>query len=502
MTAASTPAPWKTPSRLLDYLVDLGVNAIELMPMSEFQDRTGWGYSTSHYMAIEYSGGGRDQFKHFVRECHRRGIAVILDVVYNHYTFDSERAEWAYDSNTPENNIYYWYEGRAGDYPQPDGGYIDNGSSGWAPRFWEEMVRKMFISSAAALVSEFHFDGFRVDLTTALHRDAVVHADGRPANHARMFGQKFLREWTRTLRLLKPNVFLIAEDHSGWAAVTQPPDQGGLGFDATWFADFYHHLIGDAQNDPSRARLLKMAGYGDNRPLPMARFAGALAQSDHGKVIYHESHDEAGNSHYEEGGQQVYSARTIMVAINDAPLVGDTRRYAEARVHFAAGMTLLGAGIPMFFMGEEVGASRPYRYADFINAREDYHALRQGAGANLFRFYQDLIRLRLAHPALRSTNLDIIHTHDANRMLAFRRWEGSAELLVVASLNNSAFTDGYGMQNSEHRRWAVAGNLQQRRFDLRRQRLDQCRLHRFSRGHIHGRCTGQQRARFPTTGMS
>ena len=103
--------------RLLDYLVDLGVNAIELMPMSEFQDRQGWGYTTSHYFAIEYSGGGRDQFKHFVRECHRRGIAVILDVVYNHYTFDSERAEWAYDSNTPENNIYYWYEGRASDYP-------------------------------------------------------------------------------------------------------------------------------------------------------------------------------------------------------------------------------------------------------------------------------------------------------------------------------------------------------------------------------------------------
>ena len=186
--------------RLLDYLVDLGVNAIELMPMSEFQDRAGWGYSTSHYFAIEYSGGGRDQFKHFMRECHRRGLAVILDVVYNHYTFDSERAEWAYDSNTPENNIYYWYEGRASDYPQPDGGYIDNGSSGWAPRFWEEMVRKMFTSSAAALVSEFHFDGFRVDLTTALHRDAVIHADGRPVNNACMFGQKFLREWTRTLQ--------------------------------------------------------------------------------------------------------------------------------------------------------------------------------------------------------------------------------------------------------------------------------------------------------------
>ncbi|MHB9073246.1 MAG: alpha-amylase family glycosyl hydrolase [Desulfobaccales bacterium] len=438
--------------RLLDYLVDLGVNAIELMPMSEFQDRDGWGYSTSHYFAIEFSGGGRDQFKHFVRECHRRGLAVILDVVYNHYTFDSERAEWAYDSNAPENNIYYWYEGRASDYANPNGGYIDNGSSGQSPRFWEEMVRKMFISSAAALVSEFHFDGFRVDLTTALHRDAVVHIDdGRntyrpPAINARLFGQKFLREWSRTLKLIKPNIFLIAEDHSGWSAVTQPPDQGGLGFDATWYADFYHHLIGDAQNDPSRARLLKMAGYGDDRPLSVTRFADTLARAN-GKVIYHESHDEAGNSYYEEEGRRVYSARTIMAAVNEAPLVDETRRFAEARVHCAAAMTLLGPGIPMFFMGEEVGASRPYRYADFINAREDYYALRQGAGANLFRFYQGLIRLRLAQPALRSPDLDILHTHDANRVLAFRRWQGSEELLIVASLNNNAFADGYVIYN-------------------------------------------------------
>ena len=57
-------------------------------------------------------------------------------------------------------------------------------------------------------------------------------------------------------RLLKPNVFLIAEDHSGWAAVTQSSEEGGLGFDAVWYADYYHHLIGDAQNDTSRARLL------------------------------------------------------------------------------------------------------------------------------------------------------------------------------------------------------------------------------------------------------
>jgi 1,4-alpha-glucan branching enzyme len=180
----------------------------------------------------------------------------------------------------------------------------------------------------------------------------------------------------------------------------------------------------------------------------MDRFADALTQSANGKIIYHESHDEAGNSHYREGEQDIYSARTIMVAANGAPLIDQTRRYAEARVHVAAGMTLLGPGIPMFFMGEEVGASRPYRYGDFVNAREDYYALRQGAGADLFRFYQDLIRLRLARPALRSHNIDVIYTHNANRMLAFRRWEGNEELLVVATLNNASFPNGYNIGNS------------------------------------------------------
>ena len=438
---------------LLDYLVDLGVNCVELMPTSEFEGWTNWGYGTSHYLAIEYAGGGRDQFKHFVRACHQRGIAVLFDVVYNHYTHDGERAQWAYDSTTPEHNIYYWYQGQASDYPNAmpagHGGYIDNMSTGYAPRYWDETVRKLFISSAAMLVSEFHLDGFRVDQTTSIHAYAVIHANGAAADTARIFGAKFLREWTRTLKLLKPNVFLIAEDHSGWPALTQSSEQGGLGFDATWYADFYHHLIGDAQNDASRARLLKFAGYGDDRELRMSWFAGALIESATAKVVYHESHDEAGNSYYEEGGQRVHSARTLVTAVNGALLSNTaTRRYAEARAYVAAGMTLLGPGIPMFFMGEEVGASEPYRYDDFINYRENFPALRQGVGANLFRFYQALIRLRLAYPALRSRNIDVLHTHDANRILAFRRWEAGEELLVIVSLNNGAFADGYQIQST------------------------------------------------------
>ena len=443
---------------ILGYLAELGINCIELMPFSEYEGWANWGYATSHYMAIEYAGGGRDQFKHFVKACHQRGIAVLFDVVYNHYTPDGERAEWFYDSNAHDRNSYYWYEGRPSDYPtfemavrgtgqEGHGGYIDNMSTGYAPRYWEDMVRKMFISSAAALVSEFHVDGFRVDQTTSIHSYAVLHADGRAADSARVFGAKFLREWTRTLQLIKPTVFLTAEDHSGWAAVTQANDNGGMGFQAVWYSEYYHHLMGDAQNDASRARLLKFAGYGDNRELRMGWFSGALADVGAGRVIYHESHDEAGNSYYLEGGQRVYSARTIAVAVNNAVLIGDTRRYAEARARVAAGITLMAPGTVMFFMGEEVGAWEPYRFDDFLQHRQDFPALRAGVGANLFRFYQDLLAARLSRPSVRSRNIDILDTHDVNRVLSFRRWQGAEEVIVVASLNNASF-DAYRIQNS------------------------------------------------------
>jgi 1,4-alpha-glucan branching enzyme len=257
---------------LLDYIQDIGVNAIELLPMSEFEGWAQWGYGTS-LLCCEYSSGGRDQFKHFVRECHRRGIAVILDVVYNHYHHSAERAEWSYDSDRPEENIYYWYEGKSSDYPganpQGHGGYIDNMSTGYAPRFHEEMVRKMFISSAAALIEEFHVDGFRVDQTTSMHSYNVLHTNGAQMGHVNIFGAKFLRELTRTLKLINPKVILIAEDHSDWDKVTEAPDIGGLGFDAAWYANFYHHLIGDTGRGPDFAKLIQTAGYGEDQSLSM-----------------------------------------------------------------------------------------------------------------------------------------------------------------------------------------------------------------------------------------
>jgi 1,4-alpha-glucan branching enzyme len=436
---SSEPGRLSHALELLDHLVDLGVNAVELLPLAEFRGWANWGYATSHYFAIEFSGGGRDQLKHFIRACHRRGIAVLADVVYNHYHHDAERAEWMYDSNAHEKNVYYWYEGKTTDYAFERGGYVENGSTGDLPRLHEEKVRHLFISSAAMLLTEFHVDGFRVDLADALHSTPTVIGTGQPANDARVFGQKLLRQWSRTLRMIKPNVMLMAEDHSGWPAVTRSPELDGLGFDAIWFSAFYHHLIGDACDSDSYARLLVTAGAGGSAPLAMGRFAHVLAETGMRRIVYHESHDEAGNSN---GGR---SCRTLVAALNRAPVTDDNRPWAEARSRFAFGMSLLSAATPLFFMGEEVGAEKPYRHDDFLNNKEDLAGQRRGKGRFLFRFYQDLIALRKRKRALRGRTIRIVHTDDASRVLVFERGTGPGRILVLASLNDQAFDRGYAV---------------------------------------------------------
>jgi 1,4-alpha-glucan branching enzyme len=422
----------------LDHLTTLGVNAVELMPMAQFSGTVGWGYGDSHHFCIESSAGGRDKYRHFVRECHRRGIAVLQDVVYNHYDPNAERAEWDYDSTADQDNIYYWYQGKPSDYARPDGGYLDNGSTGFTPRFWEETVRQQFISSAAFLIEEMHVDGLRVDLTQAIHRDNVLHANGQSVGSANIFGQKLLREWSRTLNMIRPTVMLVAEDHTGWDAVTKPTDQGGLGFNARWQAAFYHNLIGDADGANGQARLLKQAGFGGNEPLSMDMFAGNLHDTPNNQVVFHESHDEAGN----DAGTE----RTIVTAVNEAALFGATRLAAEARCRVCVALSLLSAATPMFFMGEEIGAQQPYTYDKFLSHREDILGQRTGNGAALFRFYQDLLTFNKRFRSVRSHNIDILHQSNSNRVIAFKRWLATEQVIVIASLNNAAFSNGYQIQ--------------------------------------------------------
>jgi 1,4-alpha-glucan branching enzyme len=166
----------------------------------------------------------------------------------------------------------------------------------------------------------------------------------------------------------------------------------------------------------------------------MAQVAGALHASQFNKIVYHESHDEAGAN---------TTRRTMVVAVNQENPSSDVRRFAEARSRVCFGLSLLSAGTPMFFMGEEIGARRRFTVDDF--SPEDLHGERIGAGAPMFRFYQEAIAFSRRRPAARSRHIDVIYAWDQTRVVAFTRRSGQDELLVVASLNNAPFRDGYSI---------------------------------------------------------
>jgi len=112
---------------------------------------------------------------------------------------------------------------------------------------------------------------------------------------------------------------------------------------------------------------------------------------------------------------------------------------------------MLSAGTPMFFLGVEILAQRSYRFNNVAQSKEDLAGERAGAGARMFRFYQDLIRMRRANRALRSRKIDIVHASDPNRIIAFTRRDGQTDVLVVTSLNNHPFQNGYRIQTDPGR---------------------------------------------------
>jgi 1,4-alpha-glucan branching enzyme len=194
------------------------------------------------------------------------------------------------------------------------------------------------------------------------------------------------------------------------------------------------------------AKLIPTAAYGTDTPLAMDRFAAALGASGQKKIVYHTSHDEAGNADKDNADREKRTHRTIVDAVRADPngtISGVVRKYAEARCRFAAGVTLLSAGTPMILFGEEVGFQKDFKYNEVISNREDFAAYRNdnARGAFLFRFYRDLIRLRLGNAGLRSRNIAILHVHNDNRVVVFKRWGGGQEFLVLASLNNKPFNN-------------------------------------------------------------
>ena len=183
---------------------------------------------------------------------------------------------------------------------------------------------------------------------------------------------------------------LIAEDHSDWDKVTEAADSGGLGFDA--------HLVRRLLPPPHRRhRHGRRQRHGcSSRPgsATTGRWPSSSSPARSGRPS---STRSSTTSPMTRPATPAAPRAPAWSRVNHAPLVGDTREFAEARCRVAFGLSMLSAGTPMFFMGEEIVAQRSYRFDNVSHSKEDLAGERVGAGARMFRFYQDLIRMRRAN---------------------------------------------------------------------------------------------------------
>lgn len=376
----------------LDYLKGIGVNMIELLPVQEVPGPDGGtpylGYAPTGLFAVESaygtgSGLAYDQLKEFVNAAHRKGLGVILDVVYNHFADITGRDNWYwdYDGNSEGN----------------DGGiYFNNQNTDWgpAPDWGRQEVREYVQANCRYWIEEFHVDGLRWD--------ATAHIKNKPS------GWESMRNILWNVRSAHPRQILIAENLPYEKEVVESGN-----FHSGWFVDFHHKLQSAFQAEGNAD--LSEAKVGIN---------GGDYRHPTKRVIYAMSHDECRN-----GGAYL---------ITEFGGRGEWKARAKARA--MAALLFLSPGIPMIWQGEEFAQDNWFT-DDFEHAVNwSYEA--DGAGAEMKNLYRAAIQARWDHEALRLGSLAWTH-EDANRVLAFRRDWGRQKILVVVNFSGADFVGSH-----------------------------------------------------------
>ncbi len=333
----------------LNGLRDLGVTAIELMPVAEFPGSRNWGYDGVHLFAPQSTYGGPRGLRRLVDACHARGLSVILDVVYNHLG--------------PEGN----YLGEFGPY------FTDRYKTPWGPAINYDGadaagVRRHVVENARYWVREFHVDGLRFDAVHAIHDASPVHILTEVAEAAR----------DEARRLGRP-VHVIAESHDNDRRLVLPRSEGGLGLDAVWSDDFHHalhvRLTGEREgyyvdfSDPAHLPRALAEGFafqgqhaeyfGRERGTPSADLPG------HRFVIFVQNHDQVGN--------RAQGDRLGVLVPFEA-------------LKLAAGLLFVAPAVPLLFMGEEYGETSPFQFFTSFLDPALVEAVRRGRAAEFARF--------------------------------------------------------------------------------------------------------------------
>lgn len=421
--------------RLAD-LKDLGVTAIEIMPVAQFPGDRNWGYDGVYPYAVQNSYGGPVGLKQFVDACHRLGLAVVLDVVYNHFG--------------PEGNYTGCYAPFITErYKTPWGGAINFDDA------WCEGVRQFFLQNVLFWLKDYHVDALRLDAIHAIYDFGAKH---------------FLADMAEAVASLsnelnKPH-HLIAESDLNDTRILRAP-KAGYGLDAQWSDDFHHALhalltgeqegyykdFGSCSDFAKvlRDRYVHDGGYSEFRHRHHGNKATDLLSTQF--VVCSQNHDQIGNRMLGERLTQLVSFEALKLA---------------------AGATLLSPYIPLLFMGEEYGETKPFLYfidhgdPDLVEAVRqgrkeefrDFHAVgeplpaddlatlekstlnwasrHEGQHQTLWRYYQKLMQIRKQLGMGRSslpTNFKI-ENDDPKKIISYQRQMSDRRILCMMNFNS------------------------------------------------------------------
>jgi maltooligosyltrehalose trehalohydrolase len=424
----------------IPYLLDVGFTALELMPVAQFAGERNWGYDGVCPFAAPNTYGGPDALKRLVNACHERGIAVILDVVYNHLG--------------PEGN----YLSSFAPY------FTDRYKTPWGPALnfddaHSDEVRHYFIQNALYWVTECHIDALRLDAVHAILDHSAVN---------------FLEELVERVHQrgtdLNRRVYTIAESALNDTRLIRPTELGGYAIDAQWNDDFHHSLhtlltkehqgyYFDFGNFQHMAQAFSEGFvYSGRYSATRKRRHGNSSRSipSHKFVVYAQNHDQIGNR-----------------------MVGDrlSQLVSFEKFKLAEAITLLSPFIPLMFMGDEYGETAPFQYfvshsepglveavrrgrkeefsafgwteeppdpqdvATFRRSKLDHVLREQSVHSVLLDFHKELIRLRKSLPALACLSketMDVIAL-ESEQTLIVRRWNTDNEVLTLFNFNEKPF---------------------------------------------------------------
>ncbi len=422
----------------LDGLKELGITAVELMPVAQFPGRRNWGYDGVYPYAVQDSYGGPDGLKRLVNACHRRGLAVVLDVVYNHLG--------------PEGNHLAEFGPYFTDrYRTPWGAALNFDGAD------SDEVRHFFIENAIYWITEFHIDALRLD---ALH--AILDISSCT----------FLEEMAISVRerteKMNRRIYLIGESAANNTRLIRTRERGGYGLDAQWNDDFHHALhvlltgekAGYYQDFGTIGQLVKAFREGfvySGEYSPYRRRRHGTSSSDvpaERFVVFSQNHDHVGNRARNERLSQIVSFESLKLA---------------------AGIVMLSPFLPLIFMGEEYGETAPFPYfvshsdpeliaavrkgrqeeftafdwqgeipdpqdeATFLKARLNHRLREEGQHKVLYDFYRELIRLRKVSAALACLSKDNMEVlgDEKNKTLYVRRWREDSEVVLIYNLSDN-----------------------------------------------------------------